>query len=447
MDDAASRRDDTLLTVCFSLRLAEQSTHVIARASLRSPKQSMRAAALSAASGLLRRSAPRNDAFIARSAFIARRAFIGRLRPFIARSAFILGGLLPAVAFAQDLTVCAGKGYTLTSNVDATGASEVTYEWYESVNGAAASTIPNSNTPSISIPGGQAAAGTYYYSRKAANAECPGGVFSNTYTVVVAGTPVEPTDASANARCGSGTVTFSATVPDGITIDWYTEATGGSIVSGGSSVTSFSPDINESTTYYAQARNTTTGCESALRLAVGGTVSALPVVASVSGATVCANATTTLTATVSSGVTDAMTYTWIVGSTSSTTSVNTKTTQALSSNTAFTVTVTNANGCTSAAYSATITITSKAAVGQPANDCGCASGANCFGTCQTKTCTASLCSATLGYAVTYCSVDIPEQKWCYDTCNAQCAAIGYAFYFLRGRSDDRWDCVCGRVCY
>ena len=175
MDDAASRRDDTLLTVCFSLRLAEQSTHVIARASLRSPKQSMRAAALSAASGLLRRSAPRNDAFIARSAFIARRAFIGRLRPFIARSAFILGGgvlLLPALAFAQDLTVCTGKGYTLTSAADAAGASP----------------IDNSNTPSYSFAEGKAEAGTYAYVRKASNTECPGGVFSNTYTVVVEAT-------------------------------------------------------------------------------------------------------------------------------------------------------------------------------------------------------------------------------------------------------------------
>jgi hypothetical protein len=40
-------------------------------------------------------------------------------------------------------------------------------------------------------------------------------------------------------------------------------------VSGAGSVTSFSPSINASATYYAEARNTTTGCVSETRLAVG----------------------------------------------------------------------------------------------------------------------------------------------------------------------------------
>jgi hypothetical protein len=81
--------------------------------------------------------------------------------------------------------------------------------------------------------------------------------------------PAPPTGASNNARCGAGTVTFSATVPAGVTIDWYTTATGGTLVSGGGSVTSFSPTINASTTYYAEARHINAGCVSAARLAVG----------------------------------------------------------------------------------------------------------------------------------------------------------------------------------
>ena len=314
---------------------------VIARASLRSPKQSMRAAALSAASGLLRRSAPRNDAFIARSAFIARRAFIGRLRPFIARSAFILGGLLPAVAFAQDLTVCAGKGYTLTSNVDATGASEVTYEWYESVNGAAASAILNSNTPSISITEGRPE-GTYRYARKATNTECPGGVFSNTYTVVVAGAP--------------------------------------------------------------------------------------PVVASVSASTLCAGGSSTLRATVSSGTTSSMTYTWNIGGTESTTSANTITTQELTADAAFTVTVTNANGCTSAESAGTITITSPGSAGQPAT-CGCVSGRYPVdNTCRNVTnctVTAECCSGT---GKCYGSTVVVGWAWLPHKSNAECEKYCLLYY-------------------
>ena len=226
----------------------------------------------------------------------------------------LLTATLCAPAFAQtpNLTVCAGKGYTLTSVADAVGASGgVTYTWYESVNGADASTIPNSNTSSYSFAAGKAEAGTYAYVRKASNTECPGGVFSNTYTVVVQGTT--------------------------------------------------------------------------------------PVVASVSASTLCAGGTSKLTATVSSGATSAMTYTWMVGSTSSTTSVNTKTTQALGSNTAFTVTVTNEIGCTSAPYSGTITVTTGAASGQTANACGCASGLyDCGGTCQSS-------SSNNGASFTTCS--------------------------------------------
>jgi hypothetical protein len=47
---------------------------------------------------------------------------------------------------------------------------------------------------------------------------------------------------------------------------------GGSIVSGGTGVTSFNPTINTTTTYYAQSRHLTTGCTSATRTAVTSTM-------------------------------------------------------------------------------------------------------------------------------------------------------------------------------
>jgi hypothetical protein len=100
---------------------------------------------------------------------------------------------------------------------------------------------------------------------------------TNALTVMVNPLPAAPTGASSNARCGSGTVTFSASVPGGNTIDWYTTSTGTALVSGGSSVTSFSPSIGSSTTYYAQARNSITGCISATRTPVTGTVNEVPV--------------------------------------------------------------------------------------------------------------------------------------------------------------------------
>lgn len=55
----------------------------------------------------------------------------------------------------------------------------------------------------------------------------------------------------------------------GETIDWYAGSTGGSPLTGGTGTTSFStPSISTSTIYYAEARNTTTGCISNSRTAV-----------------------------------------------------------------------------------------------------------------------------------------------------------------------------------
>jgi hypothetical protein len=126
--------------------------------------------------------------------------------------------------------------------------------------------VGSSNTASLGVPAGRAA-GTYAYVRMASNDDCV--LPSNTYTVEVLDAPAAPTNASSSARCGAGTVTFSATVPAGLTIDWYTADTGGTLVSGAGSVTSFSPSINASATYYADARHIVTGCVSSSRLAVG----------------------------------------------------------------------------------------------------------------------------------------------------------------------------------
>jgi hypothetical protein len=89
--------------------------------------------------------------------------------------------------------------------------------------------------------------------------------------------PDVPTGASSNALCGEGAVTFSATVPAGdYTIDWYATQDGAALAPGGSGVTSFAPTLTTTTTYYAQARNTATGCVSTTHLAVTGTVNPVP---------------------------------------------------------------------------------------------------------------------------------------------------------------------------
>lgn len=81
-------------------------------------------------------------------------------------------------------------------------------------------------------------------------------------------TPAAPTISSEGTRTGSGTVQLVATVPAGMTVDWYASASGGSVLEGGQGVTTFTtPVISSTTTYYAQTRNVSAGCLSTTRTA------------------------------------------------------------------------------------------------------------------------------------------------------------------------------------
>lgn len=97
--------------------------------------------------------------------------------------------------------------------------------------------------------------------------------------------------------CGSGSVSISAAVASGVTVDWYAASTGGTALATGSTGYT-TPSISTTTIYYAEARNATTGCISTTRTAVTATVNSYPVVpitgpqtACVSGSTTFANAT------------------------------------------------------------------------------------------------------------------------------------------------------------
>ena len=93
-----------------------------------------------------------------------------------------------------------------------------------------------------------------------------------TSNVTVNALPSSPTGTD-GSRIGTGTVAISSSVNAGETIDWYANSTGGGPLSGGTATTSFTtPSISSTTIYYAQARNTTTGCISAARTAVTATV-------------------------------------------------------------------------------------------------------------------------------------------------------------------------------
>ena len=128
--------------------------------------------------------------------------------------------LLPLALGAQNLTVCAGEGFMITSKADAQSISGgVTYTWYVSKDNGAPASITNSNAAFISIPEGRPV-GTYAYVRRVASDACMGGASTTPYTVVVHPLPVAssaPKIAASAVTCADGNavaVQLSYTIDD-----------------------------------------------------------------------------------------------------------------------------------------------------------------------------------------------------------------------------------------
>ena len=99
---------------------------------------------------------------------------------------------------------------------------------------------------------------------------------ATTQTLAISGTVnTLPTIASVTgaARTGPGSVTVSGTVSPavGTTIDWFTNPTGGTAILAGS-LNYPTPSISTATNYFAEARNTSTGCLSTSRTLVTATI-------------------------------------------------------------------------------------------------------------------------------------------------------------------------------
>ena len=178
---------------------------------------------------------------------------------------------LPAAPTGTSATRCGTGTVTLT----ATPGTGETIDWYSAPTGGTllSSTSTAYTAPSITAPG------TYNFYIQARNLST--FCVSATRTVLTGtalAVPAAPTGAVSSSVCGSGTVTLSATPAASSTIDWYSNSIGDTLVSSGSS--SFTtPVLNASKIYYAESRNTSTGCSSSTRLAVTATVNSLPSVA------------------------------------------------------------------------------------------------------------------------------------------------------------------------
>jgi hypothetical protein len=252
--------------------------------------------------------------------------------------------LNPGTITSSTTAVCKdGTVSAFTATAPSGGNGTYTYQWMQGSGNATGMSTASSFTPAgtyLSAPG------TYHFTRVVTS--CTSGTTTGTYTLVVHDLPGAPTNASNNTRCGTGDVTFSATTATGCTIDWYTASSGGSTVSVGTPAYTRSLTAPTAATYYAQSRNTSTGCVSASRLAVTGLAYAIPSVTTTNAEAICQTGAVTLTATAIGSPTTANTYTWIVGASQATTTTNgTYSTTVQPGSTTFHVSVTIEGGCTS----------------------------------------------------------------------------------------------------
>ena len=167
------------------------------------------------------------------------------------------------VNLVSDITVTAPTGYEVSLTSGSSFAGFVTLTPSSNTVNSTAIYVRLKNNASNSASGNIVCSATNATSVNVST----GSATVNTLPAA----PVGTNGSSANA----GTVSISGSANSGETIDWYANSTGGSPLSGGTGTANFTtPSISSTTIYYAQARNTTTGCVSATRTAVTASITA-----------------------------------------------------------------------------------------------------------------------------------------------------------------------------
>jgi gliding motility-associated-like protein len=192
--------------------------------------------------------------------------------------------------------VCSGAQVVLT----VTTVANTTFKWYTSPTGGnSVYTGVVFTTPALTAP-------IIYYVEAIRNG-CTDASARTAISVNINPLPAAPiVNASAVSICSGQTATFTAQSVSGVTINWYTAATGGAPVFIGNAFTT--PVLNATTSYYAEAVNGN-GCIASTRTQVTATVEQTPAVAILSPASIAINSGQTATITISNAEVG-VTYNW-----------------------------------------------------------------------------------------------------------------------------------------
>jgi hypothetical protein len=144
-----------------------------------------------------------------------------------------------------------------------------TVQWQIADDAAFTTNVTNVGTNSTTLTGLQVGtlSATRYFRATVTSGACA-AINSGVITVTVDASPSVPT-AGNTVGCQSYTIpNITASVGGGETVDWYANASGGLPLATGSTSFATGQTAPATYTYYAEARNTTTGCLSATRTAV-----------------------------------------------------------------------------------------------------------------------------------------------------------------------------------
>ena len=187
---------------------------------------------------------------------------------------------------AAPTTTSAARCGTGTVTLSAAGGAAGQYRWYTVPTGGTAiagETNSTYTTPSL--------AGTTTYYVALNNGLCEGA--RSPVTATINTIPAAPSITGAS-RCGTGTVTLSASGGAAGQYQWYTVASGGTAIAGQTNNTYTTPSLSTTTTYHVAINNGT--CESA-RTPVVATINTLPTPPTTTGAESCPPGSVTLSAT------------------------------------------------------------------------------------------------------------------------------------------------------
>lgn len=159
---------------------------------------------------------------------------------------------------SSNAPICVGETLNLFANPSGAGSGGGTFSWSATGPGgySFSSTLENPTETGLF-------AGSYIYSVTITNGS---NSVTNSITLDVGDSPNPPVSGGNQTAC-SGAVSFPSlmvTVGVGETADWYDASSGGTLLLSGN--TTYTPTVAGS--YYAEARNNTTGCTSTGRIEI-----------------------------------------------------------------------------------------------------------------------------------------------------------------------------------